>query len=454
MDPYLPTMLATTYGTSIGLSIVIILLLCCSAFFSCSETAFTTVSNLRLRSLAENKVKGARKAVYVSENYKKALTTILVGNNLVNIACTTICAYLFSVLIKNPTLSNALNTIVMTIIVLIFGEIMPKAAGKMNGEKLALKFSGILFFLMKALTPITTIFLTLQNKLIKTSPDDNTPTVTEDELESIIDTMEEEGVIDSDDAELIQGVLDLNQNTAYDIMIPRVDVKAINIDDDIEHIKHVFKETQFTRLPVYKETIDNIVGIISQKDLFFAIVDNEEQVVEKLMSAPLHITETMKADDIIKEMQKSKKHMAVVLDEHGGTSGIVTMEDVIEQIVGDIYDEHDIEVVEEDIVKLDTDCYKLAPDTEIAELFDYLEIEHLPETQYAKVEGFIFEQLQDVPTQDDIFEYIAVDDVLQEDASIIQKRVRLSFKLSKVEENRIREIILKVEHLEEEKDEL
>ena len=200
--------------------------------------------------------------------------------------------------------------------------------------------------------------------------------------------------------------------------------------------------------------IDNIVGILSQKDLFFAIVDDKALKIEKLMSSPLNITETMKADDIIKEMQKSKKHMAIVLDEHGGTSGIVTMEDAIEQIVGKIYDEHDDEIVEEDIVKVSDEEYKIAPDTELSDLFELLEIEHLPETQYTKVEGFIFEQLQDVPEQGDVFEYIAVDDVLQEDASIIQKRVKMLFNLTKVEENRIREITLNIERLEDEKDEL
>lgn len=449
MDPYLPTMLATNMTTNIVLLISIVLLLCCSAFFSGSETAFTTVSNLRFRTLAENKVKGARKAVYISENYKKTLTTILVGNNLVNIACTTICAYLFSSLIKNPTLANVLNTVIMTIIVLIFGEILPKAIAKTSGEKFALRFSGILFFLMKVLTPITLPFLALQNKMVKVN-EETTPTVTEDELESIIDTMQEEGVIDSDDAELIQGVLDLNQNTAYDIMIPRVDVKAVNIDDTIEHVQQVFKETQFSRLPVYRETIDSIVGIISQKDLFFSLVDNNNLTIEQLMSAPLNITETMKADDVIKEMQKSKKHMAIVLDEHGGTSGIVTMEDAIEQIVGEIYDEHDEEVIEEDIIKIDEFNYKVAPDTELADLFEYLKIEHLPETQYTKVDGFIFEQLADVPEQDGQLEYIAVDDILQEDASMIQRRVKLLFTLTKVEDNRIREIMLHVEPLEEE----
>ena len=338
MDPYLPTMLAVNMTANIVLIVSIILLLFCSAFFSGSETAFTTVSNLRFRTLAENKVKGARKAVYISENYKKTLTTILVGNNLVNIACTTICAYLFSSLIKNPTLANVLNTIIMTIIVLIFGEILPKAIAKTSGEKFALRFSGILFFLMKVLTPITLPFLALQNKMVK-AKEDSTPTVTEDELESIIDTMQEEGVIDSDDADLIQGVLELNQSTAYDIMIPRVDVKAVNVESGIEEVEQVFKETQFTRLPVYSDTIDSIIGIISQKDLFFSIVDRKNADVKSLMKEPLNITETMKVDDIIKEMQKSKKHMAIVLDEHGGTSGIVTMEDAIEQIVGKIYDE-------------------------------------------------------------------------------------------------------------------
>ncbi len=453
MDPYLPTMLATNMATNVALSLSIVLLLCCSAFFSCAETAFTTVSNVRLRTLAENKTKGARKAVYVSENYKKTLTTILVGNNLVNIACTTICAYLFSILIKNPTLANILNTVIMTIVVLIFGEILPKAVGKLNSEKMALRFSGILFFLMKIMVPITYPFLFLQNKLIK-SKEDTTPTVTEDELESIIDTMQEEGVIDSDDADLIQGVLDLNQSTAYDIMIPRVDVTAINIEEGIEKAEQIFKDTHYSRLPVYRGTIDNIVGILSQKNLFFAMVDNDKPTIESLMSEPLNITETMKADDIIKEMQTSKKHMAIVLDEHGGTSGIVTLEDAIEQIVGDIYDEHDDEVVEEDIIKVDDNTYKLSPNTEISALFEQLEIEHLPETQYMKLDGFIFEQLEDVPTQNDIFEYIAVDDVLQEDATIIQKRVKLSFELTKVEENRIREITLRVQHLDEEKVEL
>ena len=449
MDP-LPTLLVANATSSVVLSISIVVLLLCSAFFSCSETAFTSISNLRLRSMAENKVKGARKAVYIKENYQKTLTTILVGNNLVNIACTTICAYLFTSLIKNPTLANVLNTVIMTIIVLIFGEITPKAKAKINSEKIALKFSGALYVLVKIFTPVTWVFIKLQSAMVK-QQEETTPTITEDELESIIDTMEEEGVIDSDDADLIQGVLELNQNSAYDIMIPRVDVKAVDVTDSIEEVEKIFKDTQFTRLPVYRDSIDNVIGIISQKDLFFSLVDGENLSIEKLMTSPLNISETMKVDDIIKEMQRSKKHIAIVLDEHGGTSGIVTLEDAIEQIVGDIYDEHDDES-QEDIIKLDENTYKIAPDIEIADLFEMLNIEHLPETQYTKVDGFIFEQLEEIPEQGTIYEYIAVDDIFQEDASIIQRKVKLSFNLIKVEDNRIREILLKVQPLEEEKD--
>jgi len=249
-------------------------------------------------------------------------------------------------------------------------------------------------------------------------------------------------------------VLELNQNSAYDIMVPRVDVKAVNVYEELEVVEKVFRETQFTRLPVYKDTIDNIIGIISQKDLFFAMVEGLDISVARLMSSPLNIPETMKVDDIIREMQRSKKHMAIVIDEHGGTSGIVTLEDAIEQIVGDIYDEHDEEDDEEDIVKIDENNYRIAPDTELGELFEYLNIEHLPETQYTKVDGFIFEQLADVPEQGDVFEYVAIDDILQDDASIIQRKVKLTFRLTKVEDNRIRDIILNVEPLDEEKDTL
>ena len=424
----------------------------CSAFFSASETAFSTVNNLRMRNYADEKVRGARKAVYICENYNKTLSTILVGNNLVNIANTTICAYLFSILITNPTLANILNTVVMTIIVLIFGEIMPKAIAKQNSEKFALRFAGILYIIIKVLTPITFVFNRLQQLLVRNKKDIE-PTVTEDELESIIDTMEDEGVIDSEDAELIQGVLDLGERSAYDIMTPRVDVTAIAQDSDIELVKQTFLDTQYSRLPIFDKTIDTIVGILSQKDFFAALLTGKKVDIKKLMAQPLFISETLKVDDIIRQMQKTKKHMAVVLDEYGGTSGIVTMENAIEEIVGEIYDEHDDEEVQETIKEIESNQYLVDGEVELDDLFEKIQIEHLPQSQYTNVAGLLYERSEDLPKQKDVIEIVVEDDTLNNEGEYVTKCVKLTFELTKVEDNRVKQTMLTITPIEDQKEE-
>ncbi len=262
--------ISNTVKVDIILSVVVIFLLICSAFFSSAETSFSSVNLLRMKTYAEEKRKGALKALYICEHYEKAIITILVGNNLVNIASTTICAYILSTTVLSPTLANLLNTVVMTIIILIFGEITPKCLAKLNPEKAALRYSNLLFFLMKLLTPLTFLFQKLQGAFKKNKDADKTPTVTENELESIIDTMQEEGVIDQDNAQLLQGVFDLNEKTAYDVMTPRVDVIAVEQNETNENIKKVFVDTQYSRMPVYDEDIDHVVGILSQKDFFTA----------------------------------------------------------------------------------------------------------------------------------------------------------------------------------------
>jgi len=218
---------------NIILSFVIIFLLTCSAFFSGAEMSFSSVNILRMKTYAEEKRRGALKGLYICEHYEKALITILVGNNLVNIASTTLCAYMLSTIIYNATLANLVNTIGMTLIVLICGEITPKCIAKQNPEKIALRYANLLFFLMKVMTPLTFLFQKLQNCLLKKAKSgQKLPTVTETELESIIDTMQEEGVIDKQNAELFQGVFDLGEKTAYDVMTPRVDVVAVDESDD------------------------------------------------------------------------------------------------------------------------------------------------------------------------------------------------------------------------------
>lgn len=434
----------TIGGVNIWLYIFAFLLLGCSAYFSASELAFTTVNQIRLKNLADNKVRGARKAIYIVEHYNKTLSTILIGNNLVNIGMTTICAYIFSTLIKSPTLANVLNTVIMTLIILTFGEILPKTIAKADPQKFALRTSGIMYILLKVLTPISWIFIKMQSVATKKSKNqiDDEPTVTEGELESIIDTMEEEGVIDHDNADIMQGVLDLQSRTAYDIMTPRVDVSAINYTDSVKNIQDVFMQTMYSRLPVYDETIDKIIGVLNQKDFFKAMLSGEKIYIKKIMSEPLFINENMKVDDVIRKMQASKKHMAVVLDEHGGTSGIVCMEDAIEEMVGEIYDEHDDDV-KELVDKKNDNEYIVDPDMELKDLFEMLEIEHLPETTYTSVGGFLFDLSEELPVQGKVIKYSTIDERVV-DGLYVSVPVEIHFTLTKVEDNRIKEIFVKV----------
>lgn len=434
----------TIGGVNIWLYIFAFLLLGCSAYFSASELAFTTVNQIRLKNLADNKVRGARKAIYIVEHYNKTLSTILIGNNLVNIGTTTICAYIFSTLIKSPTLANVLNTVIMTLIILTFGEILPKTIAKADPQKFALRTSGIMYILLKVLTPISWIFIKMQSVATKKSKNqiDDEPTVTEGELESIIDTMEEEGVIDHDNADIMQGVLDLQSRTAYDIMTPRVDVSAINYTDSVKNIQDVFMQTMYSRLPVYDETIDKIIGVLNQKDFFKAMLSGEKIYIKKIMSEPLFINENMKVDDVIRKMQANKKHMAVVLDEHGGTSGIVCMEDAIEEMVGEIYDEHDDDV-KELVDKKNDNEYIVDPDMELKDLFEMLEIEHLPETTYTSVGGFLFDLSEELPVQGKVIKYSTIDERVV-DGLYVSVPVEIHFTLTKVEDNRIKEIFVKV----------
>ena len=431
-------------GVNIWLYVAAVLLIMCSAYFSASEMAFTAVNQIRLRSLADNKVKGARKAIYITEHYDKTLSTILIGNNLVNIGLTTICAYVFSTLIADPTLANVLNTVIMTIIILIFGEILPKSMVKVEPLSFTLKTSGIMVVMVKVMTPISWVFLKLQYLATKKAKETNSdPAVTEEELESIIDTMEEEGVIDKSDAEIMQGVLDLADRTAYDIMTPRVDVSAISYTESVKNVQDKFMETMFSRMPVYEDTIDRIIGILNQKDFFKAMLSGEKVFIKKIMTEPLYINENMKADDVIRLMQKTKKHMAVVLDEHGGTSGIVCMEDAIEEVVGEIYDEHD-DIEPADVLNKKNDNeFVVDSEMELQDLFEMLEIEHLPESDYTSVGGFLFGLSEELPVQDKVIIYKTIDERIV-DGLYVSIPVELHFTLSKVEDNRIKEVTVKV----------
>ncbi len=439
-----------SWQVNVILAVAILLLIVCSAFFSGSETAFTSVNNVRMKHYADEKRKGARKAMWIIDHYDITLSTILVGNNLVNIAATTICAFLISSAITDPTLSNILNTVVMTIVLLICGEITPKAFAKQNAEKVALRLSGALYIVIKILMPITYLFNKLQQTLLRRKKNSKKqPTVTEEELESIIDTMQEEGVLDSTDADLIQGVLDLDQKIVRNAMTHRVDVTAVEVQDDLTEIKQKFLDTQFSRLPVYENDIDHIVGILSEKDFFASIITGKDIKITEIMNKPMFVNEFMKLDDMIRQMQKEKKHIAVVLDEYGGTSGIITLEDAIEEVWGEIYDEHDTDAVPESFVKTGENTYLVDSEIGVEELFKKLEIEHLPNNIHSSLGAFLFELAEkSVPKQDQVLEFVTVDERLDEQANYYEVVVKLLFKLTKVENKRIRQVEITVQELD------
>lgn len=438
------------------LLLVIVVLLVCSAFFSSAETAYSTANMLRMKSNAEDKVKGARRALWILDHYNKTLITILIGNNLVNIASTTICAIVLGQMFVSPTLANVMNTVVMTIIVLIFGEILPKCLAKVNPDKLAMRYSTVMWVLIKVFTPISWCFLLLQNALMKHVKQDSNPTVTENELESIIDTMEEEGVIDGEDAELFQGVLDIKDTTAYDIMTPRVDMVGIDSNADMETVKNTFLEYQYSRMPVYEGDKDHVIGILNQKDFFSAILTKQECNIVKMMTKPIYVNEQMKVDDIIRTMQASKKHMAIVVDEHGGTSGLVCMEDAIEEVVGEIYDEHDDEEDRKEFFKkIGDDLYEVDGEMDLKDLYDNLAIEHLPETSYNSVAGYLYELCENLPKEGVVIHTQAIDEVLDKNSNFVQKIAHLTYTIIETDGTRIQKVQLEVKYDEqtEEKEE-
>lgn len=447
MNPYRLLLSSQTFGAGEIIEIIaIVLLLVLSAFFSASETAFSSVNATHIRTYADEKRKGARRAKYVLDHFDMALVSFLVGNNLVNIANATICASLFAKVITSPTLSNILNTVVMTIIILIFGEIMPKSYAKHNPEKYVLKFSGVIYVYLKVIYIIAIPFYGLQKLFLRNNKE--TTTVTEDDLENIVDTMEDQGVLDSENADMIHGALNISEQEVRDILVPRVDMVAVPLDATEDEIKNTFIEYQYSRLPIYDGDKDNIVGVLNFKDFVSEEYCGKEKDIKKIMQEPLKVTKAMKVDELIQTMQKTKKHLAIVIDEFGGTSGIVTMEDALEEMVGEIYDEHD-ETEDAPVIKLDENKYRVNADISVEDLFDYLQIEHLPETAYPSVGGMIYELADTVPQKGLTVNITAVDDVLNEKNEYISMIADLTFVVDEVEDNRIKQVILTISRREQ-----
>lgn len=373
----------------------IVLLVIMSAFFSSTETAVNSVSRARLLDMQEKKVKGCAKALVMLDEYDKTITTLLIGNNIVNIGASSIATVLCTKLIGDY--GAAVSTGVLTLVILTFGEVIPKCYAKENSEKMIVRFSGVIYFLMVILTPLSFMFIKLNNAAMSLSGGkDDTPSVTEDELKYIIESIEEEGVLEEAESEMVQSALEFDEKTVEQILTPRVDVAAIDIDDTPEEIRRVIVEERFSRIPVYKDSIDNIIGILHTRDYLEAAIGGDTPDIEGMLSEPFFVYKTRKLAALLSDLKRKRTHIAIVADEYGGMLGIVTMEDLLEELVGEIWDEDE----EEELLcrRIGEGCYEVSGDMDLDDLLELFDIpEKEVETTSHSVGGWVTQTLGSIP---------------------------------------------------------
>lgn len=398
-----------------GLTVILmVVLVLCSAFFSSSEISYATANKLRLNSAAENGDRKASGAVWITEHFPRFLSTILIGNNLVNIAfsSTVTVALAASMGAKGETLAPFIGTGVL----LIFGEILPKIVGTSQANRLVLLYVWPLRFFMALFRPVSALVTALVNRLSKLwTPEDPEPDVTDDELVTILETIEEEGVFTEQESELIKSAIEFSDQTALDIYVPRVDMVAFDLDDGLDKLLNDEDALSYSRIPVYRETVDNILGILSTKKLLkaAAVQSLDEIDIDELLSEPVYVHKTRNISSILKEFRKKHLMMAIVVDEFGGTMGLLTLEDILEEIVGDIFDESD--EVELDVVDAGEDTFTVDGSTTIDDFFEYIGYEPPEfESEYNTMGGWAVEKLDRFPAPGDHFTWDRFDVTVQE----------------------------------------
>ena len=390
--------------TQIILIIVTLVCLVFSGYFSATETAFTTLNKVRVKTKAEDGNKRAALALKLSNDYDRLLSTILIGNNIVNLTASSVGTLLFVAWCTGwgvPDLGSVLSTIVITVLVLIFGEISPKSLAKEFPETFAFFSAPIINVLIIIFTPLNFLFAQwkkLLNKIFKNKED---TTITDDELITMVDEAEQEGGINAQESELIKSAIEFNDLEVKDILIPRVDVVMVEASSPPEEIAKVFGETHFSRLPVYKDSVDNIVGILHEKD-FITMRTVEGASLKSAVKPAVFVVGTAKISAVLRQLQKTKSHMAIVSGEFGDVTGIVTMEDILEELVGEIWDEHD-EVLP-DITKLSDNEYALLGSVTVNDFCEYFQLGEI-ESDSQTVGGWVMDNLGKVPEINDMLVY-------------------------------------------------
>ena len=379
--------------------IALILLVGGSAFFSATETAFSSVNKIRHKNMANDGDRRAKKALDLAENYDKLLTTILVGNNLVNIMATALATVLFTRIYHD--LGATISTAVMTVVVLIFGEVTPKSIAKETPEKFAMSVCGIIGFLVVLLTPINLLFTLWKMLISHLFHVENDEGMTQEELITIVEEAMNDGDLEEHESDLITAAIEFNDLEVNEILTPRVDVVALDIETSMEGMQEAFRTNSFSRFPIYENTIDNVIGILHEKDFYYAFYNDAEDV--RAILKPIQYTSShVKISELLRQLQNSKTHMAVVLDEYGGTAGIITMEDILEELVGEIYDEHD--EIREYWHQVDEKTYLVEGDCDLGEMFELFDMEETDdEYDVNTVSGWVIQNMNRIPKEGDTF---------------------------------------------------
>lgn len=388
-----------------ALSITFVIMVLFSAFFSATETAFSVMNKLKIKNLAQKGKRRAELALKLYNKYDKLISTILIGNNIVNITAATIATVLFSYSL-GENIGATVSTVVTTIIVLIFGEITPKSLAKENPEAIALFSSPLIYVMYIILWPLNYLFTGIKiivSKLFKSKKYDS---AAEEEIITLVEEAEEDGSLEKHEGELIKSAVSFNDLEVIEIITPRVDIIGINVNDKVQNLKKIINESGYSRIPVFKNSIDNIIGMVSLKD-FYKRADEQNLTISKLMQNVVYTTSTTKIYDLLKELQKGKNQMAIVVDEYGGTRGLVTIEDILEELVGEIWDETD-EVIEE-VKQIGEDKYIVNCSMSIEDFYEKFNMnpDDIDENDYdsTTLSGWVIEELGKLPVEGDSFTY-------------------------------------------------
>lgn len=381
----------------------IVALIGCSAFFSACETALSTFNRIRIKKKADDGDARAKKVLSISENYDKTISSVLIGNNIVNIAASTLAAVALTALF-GPNIGALAATVLMTLLILAFGEILPKSYGKRYSDNVALAVCGPLSAIIWLLTPLSFLF-TRFNRGIMRADVSSQPSITEEELIYMIDSIEEEGVLEEQERDLVQSALEFDEISIREILTPRVNIVAVDADDGIPEIERVIVEEGYSRIPVYEKTVDNIIGVLYSRDFFRALISGRKIDIREMMSEPLFVHKGMKLSQLLTNFKARKQNLAVVVDEYGGTLGIVTMEDVLEELVGDIWDEDD--EIPSSLTQLDGDSFEAAGEHDLWDMFEQLEIdEDDVDSDFSTVGGWALHMLEHIPDIGEEFSFM------------------------------------------------